>query len=632
MGFIEDFNLIMNQSKKETREAEVIKFLNEADYSNPEVVEYCLAHVRHIIDMISQNIDIDALQAKTVYCMLAKMELEKLGLPQVPVNFIPRTEQHGSTGAFYDTTAHSVNFFNEVVAHPKDLLEHCMVGDGKGGIKPFPERRLQYLANELFKMEHELEHAVQWQKMREATEHPERLTADIYLYMRQHLARIITYNDWSRYHFGDAKNEDIYHNNHDQFIYEIAADRAGLERLKVLLHTLNPTLERVGFREYEREKLETRKEQMDDYNDTIKWRHSTNPNRSGLVGGNYKSSMIIDATMALGMQHPDFLRTTFEQYPFVALTHHADGRKKTLQEIEGYFSQKIAEADNGSLQGFYKASKIRELYETVVESDAVLSFERCLESILNVSAISDEYTTKGGLHVKSGKVSSRFVYSTRKKLEELAGYIETEDIKRIEEILKEYQLRVKAGQHEEMKVKLSDLTDEREIQEHLKERELYLSKLEVFRWVGFALGSNRDYRGVKSAETQQQVAERAKLQMATQLLTTVFPGFNPRPIYYEFDPTGTAPIATDNDVEKYVVMKSFERLQAAYLKISSHVKPEDKIALASVREAIKTVYNFNISDKQLARFEEQFKNGDFELIPDKFSAMMSSMGTDSGKK
>ena len=631
MDFKEGFNQIFNSGKADGEmESAIVEYLNSADFSSAEVVEICLSHSKKIIAGIEQNKPITAFDAKVLYCMLAKIELQKLGLPQVKVNFVERKAEGDTAGAFYNPATDSVNFYNSNVANVLDLLKPCFKGDGNGGSLPYPERRLDYLADELFKMEHEIEHAKQWKKMREATANPEKTTGPVYLQLRQHFARLISYNSWSKYQFGDAKNEDIYKKNHDEFIYEIEADKMGLVRVKSLLSELNPTMFRVGYGKYEREKLEQKTQQLENY-DKIVWNHSTNPN-NGMVSANYKASMMIDATMSFAMQHPQLLEQIFRDYPFVSLTHNPDGSKKSLEQIQTEFSQKIAEADNGSLEGFNKVANLKTLYETVVESDAVLSFERCLENAFSVSAKTEEYTTKGGMKVKSSKFSSKYaIYVARKKLEELAGYIETEDVKRIEKILKDYEMKVKEAQYDERRVDTSTLTKAEQL-EHRNEMQLYLDKLDLFRWVGFSLHGNRDYRGVKTAENEKLSAEREKLRKANEVLQTVFPGFTPQPVYYEFNETGSAPIETDNITEKFIIAKSFEQFRASYVRIFDKLNPEEKIPLDTIRRAIETVYNFQLKPGEVAKLEEQLKNGDLELIPNMCSQKIKPQDSTAGKK
>lgn len=631
MDFKEGFNQIFNSGKADAEmESAIVEYLNSADFSSAEVVEICLSHSKKLIAEIEQNKPITAFDAKVLYCMLAKIELQKLGLPQVKVNFVDRRAEGDTAGAFYNPTTDSVNFYNSNVANVLDLLKPCFKGDGNGGSLPYPERRLDYLADELFKMEHEIEHASQWKKMREATANPEKTTGPVYLQLRQHFARLISYNAWSKYQFGEAKNEDIYKKNHDEFIYEIEADKMGLVRVKKLLAELNPTMFRVGYGKDEREKLEQKTQQLENY-DKIAWNHSTNPN-NGMVSANYKASMMIDATMSFAMQHPQLLEQIFKEYPFIALTHNPDGSKKSLEQIQTEFSQKIAEADNGSLEGFNKVANLKTLYETVVESDAVLSFERCLENAFSVSAKTEEYTTKGGMKVKSSKFSSKYaIYVARKKLEELAGYIETEDVKRIEKILKDYEMKVKEAQYDEGRVDTTTLTKAEQL-EHRNEMQLYLDKLDLFRWVGFSLHGNRDYRGVKTAENEKLSAEREKLRKANEVLQTVFPGFTPQPVYYEFNETGSAPIETDNITEKFIIAKSFEQFRTSYVRVFDKLNPEEKIPLDTIRRAIETVYNFQLKPGEVAKLEEQLKNGDLELIPNMCSQKIKPQDSTAGKK
>lgn len=631
MDFKEGFNQIFNSGKSaDEMEIAIVEFLNSADFSNDEVVDVCLTHSKRIIAEVEQNKPITAFDAKVLYCMLAKIELQKLGLPQVKVNFVDRRAEGDTAGAFYNPSTDSVNFYNSNVANVLDLLKPCFKGDGHGGALPYPERRLEYLADELFKMEHEIEHASQWKKMREADSEPKKLTGPVYLQLRQHFARIISYNEWSKYQQGEAKKEDIYKKNHDEFIYEIEADKMGLVRVKKLLAELNPTMFRVGYGKDEREKLETKTSQLENY-DKITWNHSTNPN-NGLVSANYKASMIIDSTMSFAMQHPQLLQQIFKEYPFIALTHNPDGSKKSLQQIEAEFSDKITEANNGSLEGFDRVGKLKALYESVVESDAVLSFERCLENAFSVSAKSEEYTTRGGMKVKSSKFSAKYaVYTARKKLEELASYIETEDIKRIEKILKDYEMKIREAQYDERIIDTSTLTKPEQL-EHRNEMQLYLDKLDLFKWVGFSLHANRDYKAIKTEETTKMVAEREKIRKANEVLQTVFPGFTAQPVCYEFNETGTVPIVVENTAEKFIVARSFEGFRSKYAKIFYSLNPEERIPLETIKRAIETVYNFQLKPEEVERFEEQLKNGDLQLIPDMCAQKTKPQDSTAGKK
>ena len=89
MDFKEGFNQIFNSGKSaDEMEIAIVEFLNSADFSNAEVVDVCLTHSKRIIAEVEQNKPITAFDAKVLYCMLAKIELQKLGLSQVKVNFV----------------------------------------------------------------------------------------------------------------------------------------------------------------------------------------------------------------------------------------------------------------------------------------------------------------------------------------------------------------------------------------------------------------------------------------------------------------------------------------------------------------------------------------------------------------
>ena len=329
-------NQIKTKSKAGTiqeKENIAIDFLNLVDFKDASKKIQAEQYIKHILtDNIGKNEPITSLEAKIVHCMIAKISLAELNIDNIKVNYLDRAKDQ-TAGAFYSDK--TINFFNQSVCNKYDwLLPYG--NDITGGAKS----RLNYFVNEVFKTEHEIQHAVQFEKMDKSEKEPEKLSVDDYIISKQYVARLFATAQGSKYYKKELDVDRLYNENHDQFYYEIDADLQGLKRSLSLLSKLSMQAynlaidEKIGWGFLS--KLENKQSQIDNYSD-ITWEHNTNPDNIK-VNANYKASMIIDNILPRlnSQQRTEYML----KYPALLVTYNSNGTKKDLQQIEKEFAEK----------------------------------------------------------------------------------------------------------------------------------------------------------------------------------------------------------------------------------------------------------------------------------------------------
>ena len=251
MDLIEELNKQIQsavQDSKETPEQQVkiaekvaIELLNSLDFKDESIKSQAKEYIKHVLtDFIGKNETISPLQAKTVHCMIAKILLSELNLDNVKVNYSNRTES-SNVGyyAFYSHSDRSINFFNENVCNRNSwLLPYCK------NVEASTKSRLQHFAYEVFVVGHEIQHAVQFEAIDKSAKIPETLTVDDYIISKQDVARSLSMSkkdDTNKYYKKGLDVDRLYHDNHDQFYYEIDADLQGYKRALPLLKELSET-------------------------------------------------------------------------------------------------------------------------------------------------------------------------------------------------------------------------------------------------------------------------------------------------------------------------------------------------------------------------------------------------------
>lgn len=558
------------QARNQTAgEAEMIFVINNINFLAQD-------HRKEVIEMIKDNIKeiisdqpISRFQAKMTHALITKLTLHELGLDNIKINYKNKTE-NDNYGAYYRNQNKSVNFYNDHVCLPEFLTTKNT------------DFRYKYLATQIHTLQHEIQHAVQYKELEEITKNDSDIPIFNYIMSLQCMARILSSETESKYYNKDLNIDRLYHDNHDEFYYELDADVAGLERSIKLLSAFAPekldllSKELYGYNFVE---LKNKKNNLIKYYKTVKWQHNTNPNNEG-VNAMYKTNFIIDTVL------PTLKKSERKQwmarYPSLALTHNADGSKKDLDQIEAERETKLQEllknASDEELQE--KTNNLFNLYDTAIESDAMLSFENALRHIALMDWDSNRYFTKSGREVKYyPSLIKTELKLTKEKAISLLSVLESADSKFVDGVFRKYR-------------KIVEKTDK---VNNFGQR-LHPEKYNIFGELFNKIYNNKEYvKGVRE-NTEKQNDITARKNNAKEILAKVFPTLTPNPYNGVINENGIEIIY--NSQEKLQVMQSFIKYNKDY---GDSVYPNQP---SEVLDAIETIYPFEVSKDDETAFAE----------------------------
>lgn len=582
------------------KEKIAVDFLCGVDFSNQDNKVQAERYIKHILsDFVEKNEEITSLEAKIVHCMIAKISLDKLGLSDVKINYVDKTAQDSNAGAYYRDTDNSINFFNNDVSNKHEWTEPY-------GIKEHPEKgaasRLDYFAREVFKLEHEIQHAVQFKNMSASEESTDTLTPESYVISRQYIARIFAQAEGSKYYKKGLDADRLYNDNHDQFYYEIDADKHGIERALDILKTVSPQAYQIATdpsRNRYVQKLAEKTDQLNNYS-IVHWKHNTNPEMIE-VGANHKASMIIDNILPQlsGKQRKEFM----DKYPALSIIYNADGSLKTLEQVEREKQVKIREllingTDNEIQE---KVPNIFKVYDTAIESHPVLCFEKCLQHMARISWNSDRYFTDSGVKVRYNSSEVRKeLRMAQEKAKAIASYMEDTDARRLKIIFERYKKEL-------MSSPKLDQTSARFFED--KKLAIYGIESQIYR--------NKEVKSAIEKDTKEAMQKRKQTQKqrakAEKIIQKVFPDFRPYP---QIGILKDGSVEFLNNVnEKLMLMEAYKQ----YVKIATDTNSpakQDKnfIASSKLLLAIDTIYSFNATTEEKAEFEKALKSGKVKII------------------
>ena len=427
------------------KEKVAVDFLCGVDFKDVNNRTRAEQYIKDILtDFVGKDEQITSLEAKIVHCMIAKISLDELGLKDVKINYVKRTAQDSRAGAYYRDTDNSINFFNDDVCNKHEWTEPY---NTKGNPERGAASRLDYFARQVFKLEHEIQHAVQFKNISESEISPDLLTPESYVISRQHVARIFAMTLRSKYYKQGLDVDRLYYDNHDQFYYEIDADIHGIKRALDMLKAVSSQAYQIATdpsRNRYVQKLAEKTEQLNNYS-TVNWKHDTNPEMVE-VGANHKASMIIDNILPQlsGKQRKEFM----DKYSALSLTYNPNGSLKTLEQVEREKQAKINKLlINGTDKEIQeKAANISKVYDTAIESHPVLCFEKCLQHMARLSWNSDRYFTDSGIEVKYNPSEVRKeLQMAQAKAKAIASYMEDTDAKKLKAIFERYKRELMAS-------------------------------------------------------------------------------------------------------------------------------------------------------------------------------------------
>lgn len=591
MVIVDELNKIIQKvsargGSQEDLAQETTKFICSLDYQDENIKEQSDNFVKkYVNDYIVGNKDIPYFLAKTTHCMLTKSVLADRFLDDININYSFRPKNNFSTAAFYRDSDRSVNFFNEEVASQTYILNKRSSEKGIVG-------RLDSFSQQLFELEHEIQHSQQYKNVRQSV-----LTPRSFLIERQLLAVAIADSNKTKY-----SGEKIYSlTNHHQFYFEADAIAVGTNRALALLDKLSPDLKiSDAQRKYFQNKIDKANAVLSN-SPELGISHKSNPNND-LVNVNHKCNIILDELLPLCT--PEYREQLFKQNSSLKYTYNPDGSKKTLEQVEKEKNKELERIKKGpAVKIESETNKINKLYETIIESDPTLSFEHCLQHIARLNSDSDRYFTDGGTEVvyKTEELMKE-LRTTGAKANMLATYLERAEVKDIKKIMSKYKKEIDRSSKKDPIAR--SLTD---------------TKRHLIYDLEHTFNKNAEITETYRKEMQKAAKNRIEKEKASEIIKKVFPGFNPQP------QIGTGSTLekielSDNYDEKMLLASSLENYRKQIMKQGiSPSQDKDFVPIGVVDQAIKTLYPFEISQEKQQEFEDKFNNGELSVVKNKYT-------------
>lgn len=586
MDFSKYVNDLQNKAKTDKSldiEKEAMDYLGSLDFSDPQNVAEAENYLGTFInDKLGKNVEVSRLEAKVAHMLVTKMALQEVGFGDTKLNYRPRKpDEHA--GAFYDENENAITFFDENICNERGLLKPYG-NDVERGAKS----RMDYFNRQIFVAYHEVQHVPQFNKR---YEDPTEMTSFDYQKEKQRASRWFTGQKGSKY---EKYKDDLYSKNHDAFIFETEADIAGYKGAMDLTKRVSPKAYELGCDKHIgwdwKGKLEKRQNELLNQQNVV-WNHETNPKDVAVVA-NHKATMINDEVFPnLRKEDRKWVENKFSSFKLV---YNEDGSKKTLDEIEQMRADKMKAISQESIPAEEKNKKrlqTAELFETIVESDPVYSYERCLQRIARARSGNYGVITDRGIEIRNGQKEIR---EQGEKAAVLASYLEGVEYKDTSKIFSKYQ-------KEARKMTIKNRSD----QFVYEERNSMMRKLDMKMMMNTELNQAKKDADAKRRDEYNKKQEQQ--QKAKQTLKEVFPDFEPHPKVCVLDKDSVH--IYQNHEEKLLLEHSIKQ----YTKDVYKRAPDQKfVPISDVRNAINTLYNEPVPSDVKESFEEKVLNDEVE--------------------
>lgn len=552
--------------------------LNEQDYHNPDIRKGLFGYVSSLVNgKLARDLPLTVMEMKEAHFIITKLSLVDLGLENVQINYSPKLPKDAKFAAFYKPgNPPSVNFFDETYLKESLIMAYPNRSPSDGAIS-----RAMNFISEIQLIEHEIQHGVQDVRMREANANPDKANPNAYIMIKQTLARVFTQEQVreNKYFKQGTAIDRLYLDNHDNFYQELDSDKYGYDRAYRIFKTMNQGLFKNVLNYSTLPQLYDQKfESLINY-DTVMWNHDTNPNASG-VSANYKASLILDTTLA--RMNPGVRNRCFEDNPVLLLSYNKNGTKKSLEQIESERDAKIQKilTSGTDAQVKIEANNLSRLYDTIIESDPVLSFEWCLRHIVYLGYNDEKYFVTPALREKySPKDMREEIRLTAEKAKLLCGYMEAIDSKTMHSIIKKYTLQ-------NLKMPKHNPTQQR----YFQDRKLVLADIEM------TLARNEEVYNqyladIKSARTKQVAMDKAKTN-----ITKAFPGLQPTPYLSIMNADGQLEMIP-NKQQKIILSLSIDKYRTEYFALPEEQR-EGLVTPLALNYAVSTIYGDVITTRE----------------------------------
>lgn len=583
----------------------LLENLDSIDFSDAENRKAAEGFVSNILNVkIGRNNEqITDFQAVAMHYMIARFSIIDQGVSVDKINYSYR-EKDTYGGAFYREADNSINFYFDNICHKRYFIEpYAKEKEGDYGARG----RLSYFLSQMMALNHELRHVEQFNGFH-SVKTVDDLTPERFLMMNECLAREFARVVGSKYQkktYGNQVHADrLYRENHEEFLFEVDANKVGYEQALKFMKKLCPKGYEVALGKNEKymEKISDLTKKMHDYQQ-ITWRHDTNPNEAG-VRADHKAILIIDTIIP--MMNAADRKYYFGKYPSLLISHYDNGKRKTLEAVENDRKRKIEDliVNYNGKDKDARLANIGRLYETAIEGDPILSLENCLRHIAKLSYESDRYFTPSGIEVKySAKHISQEIKMAQQKAKALISYIEEADRKAVDRLLAKYEkeavkdFKTFAGRH------------------LAEEKKLAFIALQHAARKNSALSEDRDNERIESFKQKQRE------DAAKEMLKKLFPEV-PLQRYVFIAGADGQITARDNAEEKFLLLQAYSNLSSmtANASVRAGLKDAGALTLMDVRDAINTVYPFEISKQANENFCNLQEIGDITPFKSVFEA------------
>ncbi len=590
MNLLEDLQKVIVKAKTPDQAEKIaVDYLTKLDFKDDNDKNDGLAFVSHLLGRVQNGESLNLLETKAMVMTLTKVIAYDFGLDNIKVKFRDKKPDEKLVAAYYVNQDRSVTFFNDSNEFLNFMSSNLSLNSR---LNLFSQYIVRVVA-------HELRHAVQYDRLTAMGLKPEEITQREYLTGKQFLAQELS-EIAPKYRRSDFY-QNLYLGNHDNFIYELDADAAAHNETISILQDLSPVL----FQNQMRVQSELRRECLNKLNhyDEIEWGHDTNPNND-LVNANHKASLVLDTV--LPQINGRDRKNMFEENPILNITYNSDGSKKPLEQVE---RERDANINRLLVMGTpeevkKKVPKIIRTYETAIESDPVLSFERCMRQIADLSWDGTRYYTRGGETLEErydhAKVISE-LNAAVEKAKKLASYIEESDFKIIRHAF------AKCNKD----LELSKKTD-------LRSTMFYDEKRSAMFSIEQEIMKNRDFKNIMDQDKKEAAKRRMIQTQAEETLKKVFPNFTPQTIV--FDEVAGGLFKEANNVEqKLLLLESYKKYvqDSTKYRQTKHKMPE--VSSSELLNAIFSLYDFQATDEQKQEFEKKLKAGEITPLKNIYS-------------
>ena len=533
------------------------------DFSSDDIATQSYKNIARIINSATKNETIDKTDMLVAFCLLTKQTLVSNGLGDVKISYIHKTDEEIIENAttYYSDKDKTINLFFE------DILDEVMLKKLNAPIAPLA--RVVEIVKQINIMKQVVQTAQQFELFRVFSKTPNLTPPSVYISQKQYLATTL------------SKKKGKY------LSYDLLTKTANGKELNY-----------GDFSKYGATTFDVNSESDSE------WSYLTNP-KQALVSTSYMASLVLcDVLRKLTKEDRDVFA---KEYPVVFLNFNTDGTRKTLIEVEKDRENKLKNIQNikDKKQQELETKAVLSLYEAIIESDPILSLERCLLHITNLSWESDRYFVPKNEENEYSPTSIREeMRLASEKAQAIISVIEGDGAEFVEPILKTFEKTI------------LDFTKAKKVDKtFLDDKKHYMFAISNLYFKNDDLSLGPKDKVLASDD------KRKEIDRAVKTLKIVFPTLLPNPTVFGVSGDGKY-IELPNVDERIMLDIAWENYRTAYIT----KKDEDPDLLGvepiDLQRAIRLVYPYNeYSFEDRVAVEEKIKEGEITLIPNLYEVV-----------